>query len=63
MTVEYGLLNTLGVFVFQGLSDSEEFVIHKALTALQALVEMSLLPKPMKYEFLKEVPLVYICCI
>ncbi|XP_048750935.2 phosphoinositide 3-kinase regulatory subunit 4-like isoform X2 [Ostrea edulis] len=39
----------------QGLSDSEEFVIHKTLGVLQALTELGLIQKAMLQEFLHEV--------
>ncbi|XP_061162546.1 phosphoinositide 3-kinase regulatory subunit 4-like [Saccostrea echinata] len=39
----------------QGLSDPEEFVVHKTLGALQALTELGLIQKSMLQEFLHEV--------
>ncbi|XP_013397860.1 phosphoinositide 3-kinase regulatory subunit 4 [Lingula anatina] len=39
----------------QGLSDIEEFVIHKALAAVTSLVELGLIQKPILHELLKEI--------
>ncbi|XP_078336742.1 phosphoinositide 3-kinase regulatory subunit 4-like isoform X4 [Crassostrea virginica] len=39
----------------QGLSDPEEFVVHKTLGALKALTELGLIQKAMLQEFLHEV--------
>lgn len=39
----------------QGLSDPEEFVVHKTLGALTALTELGLIQKSMLQEFLQEV--------
>lgn len=41
--------------MFQGLSDPEEFVVHKTLGALTALTELGLIQKSMLQEFLQEV--------
>jgi hypothetical protein len=42
-------------FVLQGISDAEEFVIHKTLNALKALTELAILPKPILNELLIEI--------
>ena len=39
----------------QGLSDAEEFVIHKTLKALTALTELGLLQKPILHELLADI--------
>ncbi|XP_041377701.1 phosphoinositide 3-kinase regulatory subunit 4-like [Gigantopelta aegis] len=39
----------------QGLSDSNEFVVHKAIGALASLAELGLMQKPMLQEFVQEV--------
>ncbi|CAH1773990.1 unnamed protein product [Owenia fusiformis] len=39
----------------QGLSDTEEFVIQKALSAMTSLTELGLLQKPILHEFIVEV--------
>lgn len=40
---------------FQGLSDSEEFVIYKAIVALKSLVIADIVKKSTKYSLLSEV--------
>lgn len=42
-------------WLIQGLSDPEEFVVHKTLGALTALTELGLIQKSMLQEFLQEV--------
>lgn len=39
----------------QGLNDPEEFVVHKALGTLTSLTELSLVQKPLLYDFVKDV--------
>ncbi|XP_067658475.1 phosphoinositide 3-kinase regulatory subunit 4-like [Haliotis asinina] len=39
----------------QGLSDPEEYVVHKALGAIKSLSELGLLQKPMLQEFVQEI--------
>lgn len=39
----------------QGLSDTEEFVIHKALDALTCMCQLGLLQKPHIYEFVSDI--------
>lgn len=39
----------------QGLSDTEEFVIYKALNALTAMCQLGLLQKPHIYEFVSDI--------
>ncbi|XP_061885756.1 phosphoinositide 3-kinase regulatory subunit 4 [Entelurus aequoreus] len=39
----------------QGLSDTEEFVIHKALNALTCMCQLGLLQKPHIYEFVADI--------
>ena len=41
--------------VFQGFSDTEEFVVCKALNALTCLAELGLLQKPTLQELLSEI--------
>ena len=42
-------------FIFQGLSDTEEFVVSKALNALTCLAELGLLQKPALRELVSEI--------
>lgn len=39
----------------QGLSDTEEFVIYKALNALTCMCQLGLLQKPHIYEFVSDI--------
>lgn len=39
----------------QGLSDTEEYVVHKTLGALQSLVELGLMQKVIIMEFVQDV--------
>ncbi|ELT97398.1 hypothetical protein CAPTEDRAFT_159025 [Capitella teleta] len=39
----------------QGLSDAEEYVIHKTLNALKSLTELGLLQKPILHELLQDI--------
>lgn len=39
----------------QGLSDTEEFVIYKALNALTCMCQLGLLQKPHIYEFVNDI--------
>lgn len=39
----------------QGLSDTEEFVIYKALNALTCMCQLGLLQKPHIYEFVTDI--------
>lgn len=39
----------------QGLSDTEEFVIYKALNALNCMCQLGLLQKPHIYEFVSDI--------
>ncbi len=46
-------------FVLKGLIDEEEFVVYRVLKALGCLVRLSLLKRPLIYEYLRKVaPLV-----
>ena len=46
--------------IFQGLSDTEEFVVSKALNALTCLAELGLLQKPALQELVSEI-VPYLC--
>ena len=41
--------------IFQGLSDTEEFVVSKALNALTCLAELGLFQKPAFQELVSEI--------
>ena len=47
-------------FIFQGLSDTEEFVVSEALNAPTCLAELRLLKKPALQELVSEIAL-FLC--
>ena len=46
--------------IFQGLSDTEEFVVSKALNTLTCVAELGLLQKPALQELVSDIVL-YLC--
>lgn len=48
-------LHGVGCECLQGLSDTEEFVIHKTLGALKTMVELGLMQKQVILEFVSDV--------
>lgn len=47
----------------QGLSDTEEFVIYKALNALTCMCQLGLLQKPHIYEFVSDIGNIRQCAL